>query len=93
MSKEFVNDYGADVVSIRKALVKCEHTFEALTKNNLVKEAGILQLKMLSEIVLLLSSERESVPFLVQQVRKRWIKLLGDYCLFATNQDANQLTN
>ena len=57
MSKEFVNDYGTDATTIRRELVRCDLTLEILKRKDLLKEAGVLQLKMITEILLLLATD------------------------------------
>ena len=71
MSKEFVNDYGEDTTTIRRELVKCNKTLEVLKRKDLLKETGVLQLKMLSEILLLLATDYLSISQLVHQVRDK----------------------
>jgi hypothetical protein len=56
------------MVNLRRQLVQCEFTLEVIRRKDLIKEAGILQLKMITEIVLLLASDATSVSQLVQKV-------------------------
>jgi len=51
--------------NIRKEIASSATVIEVLKKKDCLKTAGVIQLKMLSEIALLLSSESKVVPHLV----------------------------
>jgi len=61
MSKEFVNDYGVDSSKVRREIVRSNTTIDVLKRKDLIKEAGVLQLKMISEIMLLLATDSLSI--------------------------------
>lgn len=67
---------------IRNEIASSVTVIEVLKKKDYLKTAGVIQLKMLSEIALLLSSESKVVPLLVQKVSYRNFTNLGSHKLF-----------
>ena len=68
MTMEFANCYGDNMTEVRTLLCRNSKVLDILMQKDHIKQAGVLQLQMITESILLMAYERSNIPTLVQKV-------------------------